>query len=230
MGFGGGEMKVAVGVPTMKNFKGLAELFASLWGEEYTPFVVNNWTYNNGVSKGWNAILKATKDYDLTIICNDDITFHGGSFEKLVWSWDWKPENALMITAVNGNHNAEINDPWMQPSPDYSCFMINAKEYLDVVGLFDENFTPAYFEDNDSHYRIKLAGYEAYNCGLAKITHKGSQTQNYDKPVVTPQMFEKNREYYKTKWGGVPGEEKHKNPYNNPDLSLKDWYKIGDVS
>jgi GT2 family glycosyltransferase len=80
-------------------------------------------------------------------------------------------------------------------------------------------------DDNDSHYRIKLAGYEAYQIGEAKINHKGSQTQNADpnKPVVTSQMFEKNREYYSRKWGGWPGDEKYIRPFNDPNKTLKDW-------
>lgn len=213
-------MRVAVGVPTMSNFKGLAELFASLWGEEYTPFVVNNWAKNNGVSHAWNQILLQTRGYDLTVICNDDITFHGGSLENLIKAWSSVSLDTIMVTGANGNMEMDYTE-----APDYSCFSVIPNQYLEEVGLFDENFTPAYFEDNDSHYRIKLAKFKAVSCNAAQITHKGSQTQNANpnNPVVPPAMFEKNRAYYVEKWGGVPGKEKYEHPYGDALLDWKMW-------
>lgn len=212
-------MKVAVGVPTLNNFQGLAELFASLWGADYTPFVISNWVKNIGVSASWNEILKATRGYQLTIVCNDDITFHSEAFTNLLTGWQNKPEDALMVTATNRQPSS---GEWYEPAPDYSCFAVNPDIYLEAVGWFDENFSPAYFEDNDSHYRIKLAGHEAYCYNMARINHKGSQTQNANpkSPIVTPSMFERNRAYYSEKWGGWPGQEKYKVPYG--DIS-KDW-------
>lgn len=210
-------MKVAIGVPTMNNFRGLAELFASLWGESYTPFVVNNWSHNNGVSKAWNEVLRATTSYDLVVICNDDIVFLPGSFRALLDGYAFAPMGSIMTTGINGDSVEEF-----MKAPDYSCFAVNPSRYLNEVGWFDENFTPAYFEDNDSHYRIKLSGHEAYCYNKAKIMHKGSQTQNANpkSPVVTSQMFERNRSYYVEKWGGWPGKETLRNPYND---STKDW-------
>lgn len=214
-------MKVAIGIPTLSNFKGLAELFASLWGEDYTPFVVSNWAENIGVSGAWNEILRATQSYDFVVICNDDIIWHRHSFQWLIDGWSNRPDDAILVSGVNGS-----GSPFgYYKSPDYSCFGINPQEYLNKVGWFDENFTPAYFEDNDSHYRIKLSGYEAYSYSAAGITHKGSQTQNADpkKPVVPPKMFENNRSYYKSKWGGSPGKESFKHPYNDVTKDWKYW-------
>lgn len=214
------KLRIAVGVPTLNNFKGLAELFASLWGEEYTPFVVSNWVTNIGVSKAWNEILRATVDYDLTVICNDDIVFHSGSFQNLVNGWSSGPLNAIMFTGISTDTDEKFVE-----APDYSCFSVIAREYLEEIGSFDENFTPAYFEDNDSHYRIKLANRTALAVGNARITHKGSQTQNANPnaPIVTSPMFEKNREYYVSKWGGVPGKEEYAHPYGDFILDWKMW-------
>ena len=50
-----------------------------------------------------------------------------------------------------------------------------------------------------------------------KFFHKGSVTQNWEgNQVVTSPMFEKNREYYRLKWGGLPGEETLTSPYTGP--------------
>ena len=39
------------------------------------------------------------------------------------------------------------------PHPDFSCFMIHRDTYK-KVGPFDEEYWPAYYEDNDYHVRI----------------------------------------------------------------------------
>jgi GT2 family glycosyltransferase len=216
-------MRIAVGVPTLSNFKGLAELFASLWGAEYTPFVVANWTENIGVSKAWNEILNATLDFDVTLICNDDVVFSREGLNNLVRSWEEAPADAIMLTASTV---FDFEGPRYVPAPDYSCFAVRPQLYRDKIGLFDENFERGYFEDNDSHYRIKLAGYEAYRDHLSVITHKGSQTQNANpnNPVVPPEMFERNRSYFVRKWGGSPSEETFKNPYGDVSKDWKYWH------
>jgi hypothetical protein len=222
------KLKIAVGVPTLSNFKGLAELFASLWGEEYTPFVVSNWVTNIGVSKSWNEVLHATHTtYDLLVVCNDDILFHGNSFSRLREEWARRPADCIMMT---GSTEVGWKDKFVRGAPDYSCFAVNPSEFLAHFGHFDENFTPAYFEDNDSHYRIKLSGKEAYRLNEAQITHKGSQTQNANPkaPIVTSQMFENNRSYYVEKWGGTPGCEKYDRPYNDPNNHINYWRGVND--
>lgn len=214
-------MTVLVGVPVMSNFRGFAELVHSLNNAGVEFIVEDNWNTNIGVSKSWNKFLQAGASRDLDVlICNDDVVWRPGSFGNLMSAWYSRPKNTILLTGVahdvlDGYHEA----------PDYSCFIFNAKDMLDAVGLFDENFTPAYFEDNDSHYRIKLAGKNALCYSAARIDHKGSQTQNADpqKPVVSSQMFESNRDYYSRKWGGWPGQETFTTPFNDPNKTLKDW-------
>ena len=77
--------------------------------------------------------------------------------------------------------------------------------------------------------RIELAGLTIKINTDAKIFHHGSATQNPDSSiyidnwVVKPEQFEKNKAYYVKKWGGMPGEEKFSTPFNDPNLTLKDW-------
>jgi GT2 family glycosyltransferase len=96
--------------------------------------------------------------------------------------------------------------------PDYSCFMFG-KALFEQVGRFDETF-PVYFEDNDSHYRIGMSGYEALS--FAPYYHYGSQTIN-----SSPEMqefgrlrFERSRDIYIQKWGGMPGQETFRSAWN----------------
>ena len=87
----------------------------------------------------------------------------------------------------------------------------------DVVGPFDERFYPAYFEDNDYHYRIQLAGLRAVTYPPAMFYHYGSRTQNEATavPLVPGSVFDENRRRYVQKWGGPPGQEQFRNPFGN---------------
>lgn len=106
--------------------------------------------------------------------------------------------------------------------PNFSAFMIN-KLCWDTIGEVDELFFPAYFEDNDYHYRLKTAGIKAIVYPPAMFYHYGSRTQNEATkiPVVTGSLFEGNRTKYAEKWGGVPGSERFVTPYNDQSKTIK---------
>jgi GT2 family glycosyltransferase len=98
--------------------------------------------------------------------------------------------------------------------PNFAAFMLGHACW-ESVGPFDEGFFPAYFEDNDYHRRIQLAGLRAVVHPPAMFYHFGSQTQNESvaRPVVTSEMFERNRDRYVRKWGGLPGAERLAAPF-----------------
>jgi len=86
-----------------------------------------------------------------------------------------------------------------------------------MVGSFDERLYPAYFEDNDYHYRIRLAGMRAITHPPAMFYHYGSRTQNEagGAPLVPGNVFDENRRRYIQKWGGPPGCEQFRKPFGN---------------
>jgi GT2 family glycosyltransferase len=94
------------------------------------------------------------------------------------------------------------------------CAFILPKTTFEKVGEFDEGFFPAYFEDNDYAYRMKLMG-----MGITKIpylipsVHRVSQTMEHDDSVRV--RFHKNKKRYIEKWGGEPMQEKYKTPFNS---------------
>lgn len=75
----------------------------------------------------------------------------------------------------------------------FSC-VITKREILDKIGVFDEAFFPAFFEDNDLKYRAVEAGYGIYVTNEAGFFHFGSVTS-----VKHSQNMEKNRAYYYSK-------------------------------
>lgn len=75
----------------------------------------------------------------------------------------------------------------------FSC-VVTRKSVIDNIGNFDENFTPAFFEDNDLKYRAIEAGYEVLVVNTVCFFHFGSIT-SADKDY----NLLKNRKYYFSK-------------------------------
>jgi GT2 family glycosyltransferase len=210
-------VKIGLIVPVYKNFQGFADLLASV-DRQVQPFIIPNWRHNHGVSAGWNIGIEQSIYYgcDVVIIANDDIVFDRDTIRKLVTSvWFGTYD---LVSAVNTRDQAVTPSIAFDNEPDFACFAIRPEEFTDQFGHFDENFTPAYFEDNDMAYRVKIAGGKMGRRLDAGMFHKGSVTQNWNgEQVVTGPMFESNQTYYMEKWGGVPGQEIYITPWNQRD-------------
>lgn len=228
--------RIGLVVPVLNNFEGLTVLLESVkvpsWAS-FHPFIIDNWRENRGVAAGWNLgigqAIKARCDYIL--VCNDDVALSANVFPVLANTLD-NVDDCVVATGWNVRDHktiAQVSRRYFHDqtamcaeNPDFSCFMITP-ETIDEVGWFDTNLWPAYFEDNDYHYRVKLAGKRALSVSSAEMIHVGSVTQNKNPlfPVVPAPQFIKNREYYASKWGGVPGEETYTSPFNRPHWNWK---------
>ena len=188
--------------------------------------IVKNYTENKGVAHAWNTgINLAIKKWDSEayLIINNDILFHRVTIKKMLEALEEK--DVLLVSANNVKdklNSPEALEQYIPPltqdfreCPDFSCFMMK-KEALVSVGYFDEKFYPAYYEDNDYHYRINRAGKRALNINTASYYHFGSQTIKNGEEVkrLTNANYMKNKEYYVSKWGGPPGQEIYTRPFN----------------
>ena len=104
----------------------------------------------------------------------------------------------------------------------FHCFLID-RRLFETVGKFDEQFEPAYHEDSDMLYRMRLAKLTQMATPSARIFHldrvtlKGAMMEQNDELLLTlRQMMNLSMERYKAKWGGLPGEEKFTMPYGKP--------------
>lgn len=226
-----------VAIPCLRYFKGVPELIHSIETDlNWRPFIIDNWRQNRGVSKSWNmAIEKAQSgNFEFLIICNDDITFAPFALDYLVSAFRDAPDNVQMVTAQDYRDSMKPEEIFsFRPSlngssgphenPNFSAFMIRP-DFSSNFGPFDANFWPAYFEDNDMHYRMKLAGSVAQCYPGSAFYHLGSKTQNLDplNPACPPAQFEKNKAYYVKKWGGTPSAETFRTPFNDPTLTYRD--------
>ena len=78
---------------------------------------------------------------------------------------------------------------------DKNTYLDSVKKVLDEIGNFDENYSPAFFEDNDLKYRAILAKYDVFVLNKVCFFHFGSVTS-----IDHNQNFEKNRNYYYNKY------------------------------
>jgi GT2 family glycosyltransferase len=92
-----------------------------------------------GYGGAWNLIIKSTPYAPYWVLVNDDAWFAPGALQRIA--------NKVDTSALN----------FLQVSPKWSC-VVFGEGAIEHVGLFDENFYPIYFEDNDFERRYDNAG------------------------------------------------------------------------
>jgi GT2 family glycosyltransferase len=150
---------------------------------------------NLGVSASWNKLCKEFifKNNKYALILNDDIYLGGNE--------------SVVNEVIKKNKSG-----FMKAHATWAAFIIS-KPVFDKVGEFDENLYPAYFEDNDYLYRMKLANVVVdKSMKLLPLVMRHSSSINKD-PKLNKD-FIKNKNYFVDKWGGEPNREKFKKPFN----------------
>jgi GT2 family glycosyltransferase len=199
-------MEWYVGIPTL-TAEHLDRCLGHVFGGSAKPegiFVVNNGRnpyrhthkkvqvihapHNLGTSRSWNLIHDIVHPSPLLLL-NDDVFLDEYAAEKAL---------ALKGLAVF--------------IAGFSAFML-AEEVWEKVGRFDEAFWPAYFEDNDYAYRLKIAGIPEMHL-KTDTGHVGSASLGGPDKEAIKARYEQNRMYYAMKWGGEPGFEKYQRPFN----------------
>jgi GT2 family glycosyltransferase len=153
-----------------------------------------------GVARAWNCLISIAGGYykeENFLILNDDVILTKG-------------ESDIHKIINRGNDNTFHV---CRTAYNWSSFILR-KSIYDNIGLFDEDFEKCYFEDNDYHYRMKLAGVKIkYEDDLNPDIYRNSMTIQKD-PLLG--NYINNKELFIKKWGGMPGEETYENPYNKP--------------
>jgi GT2 family glycosyltransferase len=206
-------MKLIIGIPTINRADLLNEALANYFEDFKSTeivicdngkqeiitreknFVIYRPEQNLGVSGSWNMIMDYAEKVKAThvLMLNDDIYLGKSEQEISTIIRLWNPE--FLCTELN----------W--------CSYILSIDAYQKVGKFDENFFPAYFEDNDYFRRMLLAEVTiTFNSMLNPITYRNSMT--IQKSPELNNGFEKNRQYYISKWGGQPTQEKFNTPFN----------------
>lgn len=192
-------------------------------------------SWNFGIKDGWE------RGYDCVAVLNNDVLLHPDCLDRMIERFeknntsgditkeiDANQHHVVMVTAMDVRGNCDKPDNIFEfksedfekvsesEHPNFSTFMVN-KEFWDKIGEFDEEFNPAYFEDNSCHYKIKLAGLKAVCYPPALFYHFGSRTWNEginQNDMERGLKFERNKEIYVQMWGGIPGSEIYKTKFN----------------
>lgn len=174
---------------------------------------------NLGVGPAWNQACAFAYGNGAThtLICNNDIRLRPDTYRHLL-----TPRGGL-VTPINtgswdsaqaGSIDVSFNH-WRKGGPDFSCFLIKDWFYYGI-GTFPEVYWPAYFEDNETHWLARCAGLNdmIFSTGVPYY-HIGSQTlkANPELAKLNSERFEKNRQLYIDRWGGLPGHERFTTPY-----------------
>jgi GT2 family glycosyltransferase len=206
-------IKVALGIPTINRADLLNEAldkYRWTWSKRHIYIVDNGnqeiddsnpWVHihrpfkNLGVSASWNWCLKKAFEngYTHIAILNDDIVW-----EKTIDQIEqFIKDNPAGLYVSGGT---------------WCCFILSYEAFMKVGG-FDEGFYPAYFEDNDFCYRCRLAEIpRVTDPFFSPEVYRNSMTIDKDGSLNT--NFDINKEKFAVKWGGEPGKEKFKVPYD----------------
>jgi len=142
--------------------------------------------HNLGVAGSINMIIKARPAAPWWLICNADIEFGLGDLDRLVQAMD-------------------TDGPMLACLFEFGAFALN-QATVDLVGWYDENFYPIYFDDNDYRRRCQVAGVPVLNL-ISRTRHFGSATIHSGYARHNERTFPRNGDYYVNKWGGPPGRE-----------------------
>jgi len=79
--------------------------------------------------------------------------------------------------------------------------MLIKKEVYDEIGLFDEQFNPAYYEDPDFCWRADIAGFKMAWCPQCPIIHLSHQTIGTQSSFSKGEQFVQSWKRFRKKWG-----------------------------
>jgi GT2 family glycosyltransferase len=134
---------------------------------------------NLGVAGSWNLGIKSSPFAPYWLIVNDDVTFAPGSLARFAYEGEWVGAISLC---------ADLS-PW--------CAFTLGQDVVTVVGLFDEAYYPAYFEDTDYARRaMEMMGSDiVYHTDIA-VNHANSSTINGGYAEQNQRTYHVNKEMF----------------------------------
>jgi GT2 family glycosyltransferase len=207
-------MKLIIGIPTLNRADLLNEALSGYFEDfkDNEIFIVDNGNQsiitreekfaiyrpeeNLGVAKSWNYIMDYAEKVDAThvLMLNDDIYLG-------------RTEHEIKMVIKN-NQNADFINSFQN-----WCSFILKVDMWKKAGKFDEEFFPAYFEDNSFDYKMSLMkANKTWTSFLDPIVYRNSMT--IAKEPSLNNRFAQNRAMYIDMWGGLPSEEIYLTKFN----------------
>lgn len=123
-------------------------------------------------------------------------------------AWRLEPPGAKGAIVINGKNQASMSyypkHKCIKPGESFTYIgcggMLVKKAVFDKIGLFDERFSPAYFEDPDFCFRALQSGFRIGWCRDCKIEHLAHQTISKQTLFNKNEQFLKSWSEFKDKW------------------------------
>jgi GT2 family glycosyltransferase len=128
---------------------------------------------NLGVAGSWNLGIKADPFAPWWLITNFDVEWPAGSLRMFA---EQAGEGVLLVD-----------------SPQPYCAFAVGEDTVQRVGLFDEGFHPAYFEDNDYEMRCAVEGVKVKRSTIPVIHHNSSTLGYFGE--INNRTYSSNAEY-----------------------------------
>lgn len=156
------------------------------------------------LAKCWNDALTVMLHLsDHCLVMNNDIEIRPDMYRLLL------TDGNEFVSGVSVDSVDAMNAPYrnysQSPHPDFSCFLIH-KAVVEKVGWFNEEYYPAYFEDNDYHVRMHRARVRAISINVPFLHHASGTLKHAnpkDKEVIE-RGFARNKERFKETYGCYP--------------------------
>lgn len=164
---------------------------------------------NLGYSKGNNQGIKLAKTEFIGLLNNDILFSDNWLCKVLDFYKNTKNAGFVSPSAINKSENKKLNiNNYLRfihkkaregqanekvLMPEFCCAIV-PKYVLDKIGIFNENFTPCWFEDDDLSIRACYGGFQNYILGNVFVFHNNSTTTS--KVKAMSQIWSKNKKYY----------------------------------
>lgn len=198
---------------------------SAIW-EECIRSLVDTYEMNseNNLSLAWNKGISTFLDegYSHVLIINLDLMLHPLLLERLVIFSHNEPDAVIWSASEVTTPEELVTESYeyvITEGAHFSCFLVT-NSLFQKVGEFDTGFFPAYHEDADMSYRIKLAGEKAVSLSSARFYHSGQGTlrailnaKDEELALAIRVSMNESMDRYTEKWGGLPGREQFLAPF-----------------
>jgi glycosyltransferase involved in cell wall biosynthesis len=183
------------------------------WGSQYGLRAYRDPDdHNLGVARSWNVGAREVLDRDLDYLVIMSTAMRFGPELHTTWKRQMEEFWGAKVIEADGHS-------WHLIALHRTCF--------EKVGFFDENFYPAYFEQTDWCYRLRMAGWEH---GFIRVwvnaLSQGHALHNHLVSCPAEPLLD----YYAQKWGGKKGEETFVQPFGSKPLGYWELATIPELA
>jgi O-antigen biosynthesis protein len=179
---------------------------------------------NVGFTKACNYVFRQLREYEYIYLLNNDTEVLNGFISNSLALMKTNPKAALVGstllfpdgtlqecggivwsdgTAHNFGRGKNLGNMEVRFSRivDYcsGAGVLMRNDLLNQVGLFDERFAPAYYEDTDLSFKLREVGYEVWVCHSSRVIHHEGLSHG----VKAIDLVNTNLDKFFAKWKNV---------------------------